>query len=131
MGGLVLPEFVGTASSAWQLVDFLRLRLRSAAAAGGVARIDVAQLPDNELWVIDRAVVSSSSTNTTALRLYDSYVDPEFFLSGSGSGNFDEADYPGGLQVPPTASLIAEWTGCSDGAIGRLYLQGRRLQRSS
>jgi hypothetical protein len=111
-------------------VDFLRLRLMTGPAAGGLATAEARQLEDGELWVIDRAVVSCSSLTRTTLRLYESAADPGRYLSGSSAGNFDEADYPAGLQIPPSTSLLAVWAGASDGARGTLALQGRILRRS-
>jgi hypothetical protein len=124
-----LPTSTSSAAS-WQLSDFLRLRLVSDPAAAGSATLVARQLADNELWLIDHAVVSSDSTTDTKLRLYESLVDPSFYLSGSDSGNFDEADYPGGLQIAPASQLVAVWTGASSGARGRLSVFGRIYRKA-
>lgn len=128
MTGVHLPTSVSVASS-WQLADFVRWSGTSAPAVDGVATLVVDQVPSGELWLIDRAVVSTSSTSTTALRLYENSPYPENFLSGSGSGNFDEADYPQGLQLAEGTQLVAQWFGAADDAVGRLRLQGRVLRR--
>lgn len=128
--GIDIPQPVPVARG-WQLDDFLRLRRATPGAANGAAAVVLKQLDENELWLIDRAVVSCTSSTDTTLRFYDSYPDPTRFLSGSEWGNFDEADYTGGgLQVAPGAALVAVWSGCSNGAVGNLYLQGRIMRRA-
>ena len=117
------------AAAGWQLVDFLRLRLRSDPAVGGVAALDFGQLDPGELWLIDRAVISCDSTSRTAFRFYEDVVDPLRILSGSSTGNFDEAEYPGGLQVAPSTSLVAAWVGASNLARGVVSIQGRILRQ--
>jgi hypothetical protein len=119
-------------TSQWQVSDYLDLRLFTGPAAGGVATVESRQLGNDERWLIARAVVGCSSLTRTTLRLYESTADPGRYLSGSNTGNFDEADYPGatGLQVPPSTSLVAVWTGASDGARGTLAVQGLILRRS-
>ena len=130
MTSTTLPTYVGTASASWQLVDWQLPTWTSQPATGGRATIECPQLAPDELWLIDRAVAYCSSTTATRLRLYDSAVDPSRLPSGSASGNFDEADYPAGLVLRPSTSLIAQWTGCSDGALATLTLQVRQLRRA-
>ena len=129
MSGVVLPTST-SAVSRWQLVDFLRISRVTEPAAGGEAWLDVGQLASDELWLIDRIVASCDSESRTTLRLYEAAVDPMRYLSGSSAGNFDEADYPAGLQVAPSESLLAVWTGAADGARGTLAIQGRIWRRS-
>lgn len=117
-------------TSGWQMTDFLRLRLRSSPAYAGQAVLDAGQLDSDVLWMIDHTVVSCDSLTRTVLRFYESAADPTRYLSGSNTGNFDEADYPGGLQVAPATSLVAVWSGASDGARGLLALQGRVYRRA-
>jgi hypothetical protein len=124
-----LPTYDAPASS-WQLADFLRLTLRTEPAADGTATVDAGQLDDSELWLIDHAVIQCGSATQTTLRLYESFADPLRLLSGSDRGNFDEADYPGGLQLAPSASLVAVWSGATAGARGVLSIQGRIMRRA-
>jgi len=118
------------ATSGWQLVDFLNLQLRSDPAAGGLAVLDAGQLDGGEMWLLDHMVVSCDSVSRTTLRLYESAPDPLRILDGSSTGNFDVADWPAGLQLRPSTSLVAVWTGATDGARGVLSVQGRRMVRS-
>lgn len=129
-GGLLLPQSQ-PATSAWQLSDFLRINLQSAAAGvNGLAVLDAGQLPSDELWLIDHAVISCTSANDTTLRLYESVADPLRLLDGSDRGNFDVADWPAGLQLHPSTSLVAVWAGATPGARGVLTLQGRKMRRA-
>ena len=118
------------AAASWQLVDFLNVQLRSDPAAGGQAALDAGQLDPDEMWLIDHMVVSCDSATKTTLRLYESLVDPLRILDGTPAGNFGVADWPAGLQVRPSSSLIAVWVGASDGARGVITLQGRRMVRA-
>jgi hypothetical protein len=119
-----------SAAAGWQVVDFLRLALRTAPAAGGQASLDAGQLDPEELWLLDHAVIQCDSTSKTTLRLYDSAPEPLRILDGSSAGNFSVADWPNGLQVAPGGSLVAVWVGASAGARGVLTVQGRVLRRS-
>ncbi len=118
-----------SAAASWQLLDFLNVQLRSDPAAGGQAALDAGQLDPDEMWLLDHMVVSCNSTSRTTLRLYESVVDPLRILDGSSTGNFDVADWPAGLQLRPSTSLLAVWVGASDGARGVITLQGRRMVR--
>jgi hypothetical protein len=125
---VALPFSVPT-SAGWQLADTKWVRRRSAAAAGGVATIDVGQLGSEEMWLLDHAVVQCTSSASTRLRLYETVVDPLQLLDGSDKGNFDVADWPAGLLLSPGTSLVAQWTGAAAGAVAALTLQVRVLRR--
>lgn len=129
MTGVYLPVAQPSAS-AWQLSDWRELQLRSEPAAGGVATIDVGQLDSDVQWLIDRAVVAMESATSTQVRFYVNTVHALGLRDGSSRGNFDVTEYPQGLLVRPGTTLVAQWTGASDGAIGVLTLQAREFRRS-
>lgn len=124
-----LPSSIATASQ-WQLVDWTDPQLQSQPAVGSVATIEVPQLASDEMWLVDRAVIVCDSSTATTMRLYRDAISPRNIRSGSSHGNFDEADYPGGLLVRPTSRLVAQWVGASAGAIATLTLQARVLRRT-
>jgi hypothetical protein len=109
-------------AAAWYLAERVTVRAQTAAAAG-VATLDLGQLDSSEQWLIERVVCSSTSTARTRLRLYESYPTPLNFLSGTDDGNFCEADYPTGLLVQPSRSLVAQWSGADAGAVCTLAVQ--------
>lgn len=125
---LTLPEST-SAAAAWQVVDFLTLRLRTEPASGGRAAVETDQLDPHELWLIDHMVASCDSSTATRVRLYEGAEDPLWLLDGSDQGNFDVGDWPAGLQVGGASTLLVVWTGASNGARGVLTVQGRRLAR--
>lgn len=125
---LILPTQVGTASS-WALIDYASRSVRSDPAVGGLATIDLGQIGDTEMWLIDHAVVACNSATPTELRWYRSTVADQSLLDGTGTGNFDVGDWPNGLQLHPSESLIAQWTGAADGAVGIVAVQFRLLRR--
>jgi hypothetical protein len=111
------------ATSSWRVADWLDRAYNSTPAAGGAALLTLPALPDNERWQLTHMVAACTSTTTTALRLYLDSVAPASFRDGTNSGNFNVADWPQGLWIPPGRQLLAQWTGCSDAAIGTLTVQ--------
>jgi hypothetical protein len=120
-----LPSATG-----WVLRDYVSLQLRSAAAAGSAAQVEFRQLDGDEMWVIDHAVVVCNSNTPTTVRWYAGSIADLALLDGSSAGNFDVADWPAGLVIQPTSSLIALWSGASAGAVGTVTLQARVLRRT-
>lgn len=113
----------------WQLVDYKPgLVLTATAGADGTATATAATVDPGFMWSVQRAVVSSTSVAQTSVRLYDSVVGAGNLLSGSNSGNYDEADYPAGLLVDQSRQLVAVWSGCDNNAKCTLRLQVAVLQ---
>lgn len=129
MAGTVLPVSVG-AVGGWQWVDFLNLRVMSQPATGGRAWIDCGQLDPAELWLIDHAVVACGGESAASVRWYEDAEDPLRLLDGSDAGNFGVAEWPSGLQIRPSTSLLVVWSNVDDGAVGSLALQGRKMRRA-
>ena len=82
------------------------------------------------MWLVDHMVCVSDSAAKTTMRLYLDSITPRRIRDGSASGNFDVGDWPGGLLVPARSSLIAQWTGATNGAVGVLALQARVYRRA-
>jgi hypothetical protein len=125
-----LPTALPSTSS-WAVVDWLdRSYVSSPAGADGVATITLDQLATDERWQLTHMVASCTSTADTQMRLYlDSTADGSL-RDGTRVGNFDVADWPQGLWVPPGRSLLARWTGCTAGAVATLTLQASVLRRT-
>lgn len=128
MPGVILPQQL-SAASAWQLVDVLYAVASTLPAVGGVASVELPQVGGTEKWLVDHAVVSCTSSTPTQLRWYEGAAAPVALLDGSGSGNFDVGDWPQGMLVSPAQSLVARWTGASDGAVGTVRVQYRLYAR--
>lgn len=127
--GLILPTQLPTAAG-WALRDYAEVTGQSGpATAAGVATLELTQLDGDEMWLVDHAVASCTSAAATELRWYASTVADRALLDGTGRGNFDVADWPAGLRISPSQSLIARWTGATPGAVGTLTLQLRVLRR--
>jgi hypothetical protein len=123
-----LPTSISTASQ-WEIVGWRRFSAKSPAAVGSSCTALLPQLSSGEMWLVDRAVVTCTSAAATSVRLYDSSPDPNRLLSGSNSGNFDEADYPAGLLVESGSQLIAVWSNATAGAVGTINVQARVLRQ--
>jgi hypothetical protein len=129
MSGVVLPTSTASAAAQWQLADWIQPQASSPPAAAGLATIELDQLDPDVMWLVDRAVVACTSTAKTAVRFYDTSVMPLALLDGSAAGNFDVTEYPQGLLVRPSRSLVAQWTGATAGAIATVTLQARVYRR--
>lgn len=113
----------------WAVADYATLRYETDPHTGtGPLVIEGPQLDHAEMWLIDHAVVACTSTAPTEVRWYESQLDPRFLLDGSAEGNFDVADWPAGLQVSPSRSLLVAWEGADPGAVGYVTLQVRVLR---
>lgn len=123
-----IPTAIPT-TSAWGLFDWLDRTFQSAPAAGGTATITLPQTADNERWQLTHMVAGCTSGAQTSMRLYlDGPANPNL-RDGTASGNFDVADWPQGLWVPPSRALVAVWTGCDTGAVAYLTVQATILRR--
>ena len=125
---VTLPQPI-PAVSGWALTDWLPMSVQTDPAAGGVATVELPQLGPDVQWLIDRLVVTCSSSTSTTLRLYDSTVTLGRLLDTTGNGNLNTADYPAGLLVRPSSVLIAQWTNATAGAVGSLTVQARVMRR--
>jgi len=125
-----VPTFMPAATS-WQVVDWMTTTYTSAPAAGGTATIELDQLETGEMWLVDHMVAQCTSSTATVMRLYADSVAPRYLRDGTDTGNFDVADWPAGLLVRPSSSLIAQWTGASDGALATLTLQARVMRQAA
>jgi hypothetical protein len=126
-----LPQPLPT-TSGWQLIDWLDESFSSApAGADGVATITLDPLPTDTRWQLTHMVAFCQSTAAPQMRLYLSNLSPGGLRDGTSAGVFDVADWPMGLMVPPSQSLIAVWTGCNAGDVATLTLQANILRRAS
>lgn len=131
MTAFVVPQPVAGTATGWAVVDWLDASYSSPPAAGGVATLQLPQLDPAVMWALSHMVCSSTSTSATRLRLYLDSVGQGRLRDGSDRGNFDVADWPApGLLVPRGAALVAQWTGCDDGAVGTLTVQGQIMRQA-
>jgi hypothetical protein len=118
------------ATSGWQVADWIDQRYTSApAGADGIALVTIPTLPDSERWQLTHMLCGCTSSTVTQMRLYLDDVANANLRDGSSSGNFDVADWPQGLWIPPGRGMVARWFGCSAGAVATLTLQATILRR--
>lgn len=130
MTGFLLPQPVASQASTWALYDWRSVRQQSAPAAGGLATITGDLIDPAELWLVDRLVITTTSTSSTSFRIYDGSTDPAMLLDVTAAGNLNSADYPEGLLIRPASQWVAQWTGASAGAVGTLTVQATIFRRS-
>lgn len=117
-------------SSGWQIADWIDQQFTSPpAGADGIALVTLPQLADDERWQLTHMVCGCSSTSPTQMRLYRDDVANQNLRDGSNSGNFDVADWPGGLWIPPGHSMVARWSNASTNAVAYLTLQATVWRR--
>ena len=98
---------------------------RSPVAVNGVC---VAQFPlvgSDQLWLIDRMVVSSSSSVPTVATVYDGDPGPMTMLNGSNSGNGDVDDVNNPYLIDAGRQLQVVWTGAENNSTGVVRIQYR------
>ena len=123
MTSFQVPTYQAPGQS-WRLVDYRPAVILTATAdATGVATATGPQVDPGYMWAIQRAVCSSTSTAQSRLRIYEGSPAVGNLLTGSGSGNYDEADYPLGLLVSQSRELVAVWSGADPGSACTLRLQ--------
>jgi hypothetical protein len=132
-GAIQLPVPTLTAAAAWQFHDWRSVKAQTPPAPTNGVYSSTATLtipvPDDELWLMDRAVVQCTSPTKTTLRLYETSVDPLQLLGGSSFGTFDEGEWNGGLLLRPSSTLLAQWTQCNAGAVGTIRAQVRVFRK--
>lgn len=114
----------------WSLHEFRSDFLTTKPAAGGRARVELRQVPQDERWLVDRVVVLCDSTTPTVAFLYLNDTEDRGVLDGTRVGNFDVADMSQPILLEGGTRLIVQWTGASNGAIGSARLQLRILKQS-
>jgi hypothetical protein len=103
--------------------------LTTPAAAGGLATVELAQVPHDERWLLDRAVVQCDSTTPTVAFLYLNDIEDRGVLDGTRVGNFDVADNTQPILLDGGGVLKVQWQGASNGAKGTARLQLRILKQ--
>lgn len=128
----VLPEPARSSSaSGLELVDFREDVVTSAAAgADFTATAEFDQVEAPYFWLIDRMVVSTTTTKPTTARIYRDYVDPLHLVNATGNGNLDVDDASSPLLVDTGSQLLVVWTGDEAGFRGTARVQYRLMVRS-
>lgn len=125
-----LPQPIPSASG-WQFSDWRPIKATSGpASSAGVATITLDPVPDTEQWLLDRAIVQCTGVAGPLARVYEGNVNATSLLDGSNTGRFDVAEWPNGLLVRPSTSLVIQWTGCDVGAVATFRAQARVYVRS-
>jgi len=122
---VILPTPIPTTNGGLVFQGWRELQLHTEPATNGAVQLELPQVDPAETLLIDHMLATCDSISATQLRLYVNAVGALNLRDGSSRGNFDVADWPQGLLVRPSTTLVAQWTGASDGAIGVLTLQAR------
>ncbi len=127
---MFLPTSLSPAA-AWAVHDFGQRSLTSAPAdATGRCQTHLGPVPQDELWRIDRMVVSSDGSTDTTVGIYLDTVDPVRAIDGTEVGNFDVADLAAAIQLHGGTAMVCGWSGASLGAVGTLHVQWQILRRT-
>jgi hypothetical protein len=103
------------------------LRDETVADAGGIATIELATVPpDQQLWLVERVVVGSTSVNPTQFALYRNAVDLANRVEFTDGGNGNVADEAQAIRFQPADLIIAQWTGATPAARCTISLQYSR-----
>ena len=115
----------------FRVVDFSELNARSAPAdATGRAIALFDPVPSNYWYEIERMVVVTNSAAISAANVYIGDTDNTANLrDGTASGNKAISDNRSVLRVPPNGVLSVVWTGMDVGAVGRTWIQFRKVTK--
>ncbi len=128
---MLLPRAAPGAAGLY-LADYGQRALSSQpAGATGSMVVQFPTVPDGEVWLVDRFVVSSTSTSATRARLYVDTADPSRLLDGSDAGNLDVADNSSPIQLLAGTALVIVWSGASLGAVGTARAQWSVMRRQA
>lgn len=119
----------------WTQTDEATIQAEALVAGDGSATARFEPVDSNDKWAVDRAVVSCTGTAagdvTCTLHVVSGGVSPSTATqrSGTGSGMFDEADYPVGLTILGDDQLLAVWAGAPAGETAVCTVTYRRYTR--
>lgn len=120
---MLLPAQLGPASS-WSVSDFGQKWVTTPAASGGTAKVTVATVPQDELWLLDFVRVSASPiASTQDVRAYVCHDTEDFDVMGTATGQYDVADQNSPIHAPGGTEILLVWKDMPDGATGRGYVQ--------
>jgi hypothetical protein len=119
-----------TTAGSWGLADFGQASKSDVAGVDGSIEVSFDQVPDGELWLVDRMVVSCDSAARTRALVYAGVVDVRALRDGTESGNFDVADMASPIQLRTGDQLVVAWSSATPGAAGVAFAQWTVLRRS-
>lgn len=120
---MLLPQSNGAAGQ-WVLYDYGQKRVRSKASVGGEAVAEVAEVPQDELWLIDLVRVKTDEPPASAVSTaYVCMDDPEYDVIGTATGSYDVADQNSPIHAPGGSRVLIVWKDAADGTIGNAYVQ--------
>ena len=108
-------------------LDERSLPVSSARATGGTCTAIFEPVPSDRWWLVDRLVVSCTSTTPTTAYVYDDIPGPNALLGGTSSGNFDFDDTNNPYWIEASRQLRVVWVGASAGSIGTVRAHYRVL----
>lgn len=124
----ILPVPAPSSAAQWVFDDYGQ-DYDSAVAAGGVCEVDFGPVPQDQLWLLERVVVSCTSPAATSCTLYADTIDPSRALDYTPAGNFDVSDEACPVQLETGTTLLVVWSGATNGARGTARIQYRILRR--
>lgn len=93
-------------------------------AADGTAVAAFPVVEAGTYWLVDRVVIIGAGGGTAYL--YDDPTLPaEGLLDGTSAGDFDVSEYPRGLLIDETRTLVAHWSGATPGNTATIRAQVR------
>ena len=120
---MILPQSSGAAGQ-WVLYDYGRRRVDSAASVDGQAVAVVAEVPQDELWLIDLVRVRTDEPPSSAVSTaYVCMDDPEYDVVGTATGSYDVADQNSPIHAPGGSLVLIVWKDAADGTVGNAYVQ--------
>lgn len=98
--------------------DTIAVRSDPVTDGSGVAVTSLGPVPTNEVWMVERIAIATTSLSPTTAKVYLGAVDPANIVDQTNNGDSDVADQVNPIIVPGGQSLIVRWTGVSPNTQG-------------
>jgi hypothetical protein len=131
MTQIQLPHPLPGGGIKWNFVQTTRDALTGTiAGTAGLSTVSLAQVPQGEMWMVQRMSVQCNSTTATTFVAYFNQVDPRQIADSTSAGNGDVADEHQPIELDAGDILLCVWSGCIAGAVGSINVQ-RQVFRSA
>jgi hypothetical protein len=126
-----LPSSISQASQ-WTFEDWLTIKGTATTDSFGFGVYTADPVPDGELWLIDRVVVSNNGLLLATVRLWDSVrgSGTDIVDGPNGPCRFAVAEYPTGLLFRSGSQILATWSGADAGQTCFFRAQARVFRRA-
>jgi hypothetical protein len=117
-----LPHQLPGGGINWRYVQTTRQALTTPAAANGICQVSLGQVPDGEMWLVQRMSVQNTAVGVVFVAYFGA-IDPRQVADSTNAGDGDVADEHQPIVLNAGDELLCVWALCPNGAIGSINVQ--------